>query len=105
METEQDSSVMTFKTKKRVVKVRQPANIYFRPREVAGIPRRSSVLDSDNSFNPEIELHPPTDIVNQELLEWVLTVFQNNYNPRQIVSLVRTCISHSLLKISSGLLY
>ena len=89
MESEQDSSVMTFKTKKRVVKVPQPANIYFRPREVFGIPRRSSIVEVENTVNPSVELLPPTDTVDQKLLEWVLTVFQRNYKPRHVVSLVR----------------
>ena len=89
METEQDQSVMTFKTKKRVVKVRQPANIYFRPREIAGMPRRSSIVEAENIVSQDIELSPPSDTVNQKLLEWTLTVFQGHYRPRYVVSLVR----------------
>ncbi|CAG7817461.1 unnamed protein product, partial [Allacma fusca] len=68
LQSDDESAVMTIKTKKRVVKVRQPSNIYFRLREVVGLPK--SLWDHENHTSHAVS--PKSLTIDQELLEWFL---------------------------------
>lgn len=88
METDEDQAVMMIRTKKRVVKVRQPSNIYFKLREIPGIPKQNS-WETENSVMSTHKICPPTAEVGQELLEWVLAAFRRNYDASSMIQYVR----------------
>lgn len=89
MEAQQESSILTIKTKKRVLRVRQPANVHYKGKEILGLPRNSSIAASENAVMPLIEISPPTDVVGQELLIWVLRIFHKTYSSDVVASMVR----------------
>ena len=76
---------MTIKTKKRIVKVRQPSNIYFRLREIVGLPKPIWKPEP-----PVPHVTAPTSlVVDQELLEWILRAFKRHYDPKIITEMVK----------------
>ncbi|XP_021946683.1 uncharacterized protein LOC110844719 isoform X2 [Folsomia candida] len=81
MESDEEQSVMTVRTKKRVVKIRQPSNIYFRLKEIPGLPKQLS-WEGESSVISSHKIAPHTNIVGQELLEWCLNVFRRNYDAK-----------------------
>jgi hypothetical protein len=87
METDEEHAVMTVRTKKRVVKIRQPSNIYFRLKEIPGLPKQLS-WEGESSVISSHKISPPTNIVDQELLEWCLKVFRRNYDANFMTSRV-----------------
>jgi hypothetical protein len=97
MESDEEQSVMTVRTKKRVVKIRQPSNIYFRLREIPGLPKQMS-WEGENSIISSHKISPPTDVVGQELLEWCLDVFRRNYDANFMTKMVS-------YKLDSGKLF
>jgi len=88
METELESSILTIKTKKRVLRVRQPANVHHRPKEILGLPRKSAVAETENSITPTIHICPPSDTAGNELLAWVLRTFHRNYSSDYVATIV-----------------
>jgi len=84
MESDDEHAVMMIRTKKRVVKVRQPSNIYFRLREIPGLPKQLS-WEAENSVMSTHKITPPTQEVNQELLEWVIKAFRRNYDASKMI--------------------
>lgn len=84
MESEEDQAVMMIRTKKRVVKVRQPSNIYFKLREIPGLPKQRA-WETENSVMSTHKIAPPGEGVNQELLEWVIKAFRRNYDAPKMI--------------------
>ncbi|CAL8091714.1 unnamed protein product [Orchesella dallaii] len=84
MESDDEQAVMMIRTKKRVVKVRQPSNIYFKLREIPGLPKQLS-WETENSVMSTHKITPPTQDVNQELLEWVIKAFRRNYDGSKMI--------------------
>jgi len=87
MEAEDELSVMTIRTRKRVVKVRQPANIYFKLKEIPGLPKQTT-WETDNSVMSAHKICPPSGTINQDLLYWTFKSFRKNYDSDVIVNKV-----------------
>lgn len=84
MESDEDQAVMMIRTKKRVVKVRQPSNIYFKLREIPGLPKQHS-WENDNGVAATTKVCPESGVINQELLEWVIKAFRRNYDSDKMI--------------------
>jgi len=106
LESEDEASVMTVKTKKRVVRIRQPSNIHFKLKSIHGIPKQttyvlsntpSSTISSqvtsekqegdDESLPP---LPPPPKSLSdastpEELLQWTLKHYHGLYNQHAVL--------------------
>lgn len=98
MESEEDQAVMMIRTKKRVVKVRQPSNIYFKLREIPGLPKQHS-WETENSVMSTHKIAPPVQEVGQDLLEWVIKAFRRNYDAAKMIQNVKMKYFLKMIKV------